>query len=192
MPNADTTAAREFHNRTAHSYQSVRSSGHDLDWDTKPLLYKIYVDLPETELPRDFDPLAADTLLAPDDPHRADFESLMNAFGNLPPRNDTSEEAVAIRYRDKEAHKRLMILAYASIMPAAVARLPGVLPLGPFGFFGLAYLFAFFGMAYDVISRRRIHPVYVWGGLLLVASVPGRLMLSGTSAWLAFAEAITR
>lgn len=100
--------------------------------------------------------------------------------------------AAVLQRRNKEAHKRLMILAYASIMPAAVARLPGVLPLGPFGFFGLAFLFAFAGMMYDVISRRRIHPVYVWGGLLLVASVPGRLMLSGTAAWLAFAEAITR
>jgi hypothetical protein len=36
--------------------------------------------------------------------------------------------------RRKEAHKRLMLLAYVSIMPAAVARLPGVLSLGPMGF----------------------------------------------------------
>jgi (1->4)-alpha-D-glucan 1-alpha-D-glucosylmutase len=47
--------------------------------------------------------------LAPDDAHRADFESLLNAFGNLPPRNDTSEDAVAVRYRDKEAHKRRLV-----------------------------------------------------------------------------------
>jgi (1->4)-alpha-D-glucan 1-alpha-D-glucosylmutase len=45
-------------------------------------------------------------LLAADDPHRGDFESLMNAFGNLPSRSDTSEQARAVRYRDKEAHKR--------------------------------------------------------------------------------------
>src|SRR5678815_5017585 len=30
--------------------------------------------------------------LSPDDAHRADFESLLNAFGNLPARNDTSED----------------------------------------------------------------------------------------------------
>ena len=59
-------AAREFHDQTAHSYQSIRSSGHELDWDTKPLLYKIYPDLPEIELPRDFAPLAVDTLSALD------------------------------------------------------------------------------------------------------------------------------
>lgn len=49
--------------------------------------------------------LPADWLPA-DDAHRADFESLLNAFGNLPLRSDTSEEARAVRYRDKEAHKR--------------------------------------------------------------------------------------
>jgi len=70
LRNAETEVAREFHDRTAHSYQSVRSSGHQLDWDTKPLLYKIYPDLPEVELPRDFDPLAIDTL-AGLDPGRA-------------------------------------------------------------------------------------------------------------------------
>src|SRR5262245_48271427 len=43
--------------------------------------------------------------------------------------------------RDREAHKRLMLLAYVSLMAAAVARLPGVLPLGPLAFYGLAFLF---------------------------------------------------
>ena len=48
--------------------------------------------------------------------------------------------ALAMR-RDKEAHKRLMMLAYVSIVAAAIARLPGILPLGPLAFFGLAFLF---------------------------------------------------
>jgi Na+/H+ antiporter NhaD/arsenite permease-like protein len=39
--------------------------------------------------------------------------------------------AAMLKRRDKETHKRLMLLAYASIITAAVARLPGVLPLGP-------------------------------------------------------------
>ena len=62
------------------------------------------------EYPRIFaqTPIPA-TLLAPDDPHRADFESLLNAFANLPPRSDTSEDSIAIRYRDKEAHKRRLV-----------------------------------------------------------------------------------
>ncbi len=36
-----------------------------------------------------------------------------------------------VKKRHKESHKRLMLLAYISIVVAAVARLPGVLPLGP-------------------------------------------------------------
>lgn len=90
--------------------------------------------------------------------------------------------------RNKEAHKRLMLLAYISIVVAAVARLPGVLPLGPFGFFGFTCVFLLLGIVYDGMSRRRVHPVYIWGGLFFVMSVPLRLMLSGTPAWRAFAD----
>jgi hypothetical protein len=36
-----------------------------------------------------------------------------------------------VKRRDKESHKRLMLLAYISIVVAAVARLPGMLNLGP-------------------------------------------------------------
>ena len=96
--------------------------------------------------------------------------------------------AAIVARRNKEAHKRLMLLAYVAIMIAPVARLPGVLPLGPLGFFGLTLLFVLLGVAYDLISRRRVHKVYVWGGLLLAASMPGRLVLSGTGAWRVFAE----
>jgi len=94
--------------------------------------------------------------------------------------------------RNREAHKRLMLLAYLSIMAAAVARLPGMLPHGPLVFFGVTFLFLVAAIVYDVISRRRVHAVYVWGGGLLVASVPLRLMLSGTAAWRSFAELLTR
>jgi hypothetical protein len=85
--------------------------------------------------------------------------------------------------RNKETHKRLMLLAYISILTAAVARLPHVLPLGPPVFFGLTFIFLLAAVVYDVVTRRRIHPVYVWGGTMLVLSVPLRLMISGTAAW---------
>lgn len=100
--------------------------------------------------------------------------------------------AALLARRNREAHKRLMLLAYTSIMAAATARIPGVLPYGPFVFFGLALLFAAAGVVYDLATRRRVHPVYLWGGALLAASVPLRLMLSGTPAWRAFAEFLVR
>ena len=39
-----------------------------------------------------------------------------------------------------------------------------------------------------LLTRRRVHPAYVWGGLLVIGSQPLRLALSGTAAWLAFAD----
>ena len=46
-------AARAYHAATKHSVRSVRSSGHSLDWETKPLLYKIYPTLEPIRLPQD-------------------------------------------------------------------------------------------------------------------------------------------
>ena len=57
--NRDTAAARRYHAETAHSPQSVRSSGHTLDWDLKPSPFKIYPDLAPLALDRDLEPLLA-------------------------------------------------------------------------------------------------------------------------------------
>ncbi len=100
--------------------------------------------------------------------------------------------AALIGRRDKEAHKRLMLLAYVSIVTAAVARLPGVLPLGPPAFFGLSFLFVIAAGIYDFLTRGRVHRVYLWGGAFILVSVPARLAISSTAAWRALAEILTR
>jgi uncharacterized membrane protein YozB (DUF420 family) len=87
-----------------------------------------------------------------------------------------------------EAHKRLMLLAYVCIVVAAVARLPGVLALGPMMFFSLAFLLVVAGAVYDRASHGRVHPVYVWGGTLLAISVPVRLMIARTEPWKRLAQ----
>lgn len=97
-----------------------------------------------------------------------------------------------IRRRDREAHKRLMLLAYISIVTAAVARLPGVLSLGPPAFFGLSFLFVIAAGIYDFVTRGRVHRVYLWGGAFILISVPVRLAISSTAAWRAVAEMLTR
>jgi len=94
--------------------------------------------------------------------------------------------------RDKEKHKRLMLMAYVSIIVAAVARIPGVISLGPAGFFGLTFIFVLIGIGYDWFSRGRIHPVYLWGGGIFLASIPIRLMVAGTAPWHRFAEYLIR
>ena len=62
--NRETRVAHEYHERTAHSPASVRTSTHSLDWDVKPFPFKVYTDLPPLALPREVGPLAIDTLAA--------------------------------------------------------------------------------------------------------------------------------
>lgn len=47
-------------------------------------------------------------------------------------------------------------------------------------------------MAYDRISRGRIHPAYRWGAPIVALSVPLRLAISGTEAWRSFAHWLTQ
>jgi SagB-type dehydrogenase family enzyme len=56
--------AREFHDATAHTPYSIRTSGHTLEWDIKPFPFKIYPAAPAITLPRMVDQLAPDTLAA--------------------------------------------------------------------------------------------------------------------------------
>ncbi len=95
--------------------------------------------------------------------------------------------------RRMEAHKRLMTLAMISLLAAPIARIHfPLLPPGPPTFFGLADLFILALLVYDLVTRRKIHPATIWGGLLVVASQPLRLIIAGTPAWLTFAGWITR
>jgi hypothetical protein len=93
---------------------------------------------------------------------------------------------LALRRR-LETHKRLMTLATIALLAAPLARIPPVFRAGPPAFFGLSDLFIVAMLVYDVATRRRPHPATVWGGLLVVASQPLRLIISGTAAWTAFA-----
>ncbi len=125
------------------------------------------------EYPRIFAPFAAvlDERLPIDDPDRADFESLMAAFGHLPSRSDTLEESVLIRYRDKEAHKRRLTRLIERSEPIrryvedAVIRLNGTVG-EPESFDGLdgllevqAYRLAYWRVAVDEINYRRFFDV---------------------------------
>jgi SagB-type dehydrogenase family enzyme len=54
MPNQDLDATWKYHNGTKHSYLSLRAHPHFLDWENKPLLFKIYPTLEVTRLPKEF------------------------------------------------------------------------------------------------------------------------------------------
>jgi SagB-type dehydrogenase family enzyme len=53
MPNRDLDATWKYHNATKHSYASVRTNPHSLDWENKPLPFKIYPTLEVTRLPQE-------------------------------------------------------------------------------------------------------------------------------------------
>jgi (1->4)-alpha-D-glucan 1-alpha-D-glucosylmutase len=109
--------------------------------------------------------------LAPEDPDRADFESLLTAFEHLPPRDALEESEIAIRMRDKEAHKRRLVrliersTAILRHIEGAVERINGKAGV-PASFDALeslldaqAYRLAYWRVAVDEINYRRFFDV---------------------------------
>jgi hypothetical protein len=90
--------------------------------------------------------------------------------------------------RRGDYHKRLMVLAFAGMLTAAVARIPGngniLLD------FSETLLFCAGCIAWDTWRERRVHPAFAWGFAVVAVSWPLRLWLSGTAAWQAFAAAL--
>jgi uncharacterized membrane protein YozB (DUF420 family) len=93
-----------------------------------------------------------------------------------------------IRRHNSQSHKRWMLLATLNIITAAIARWPVVEGLGPLAFFGLTDLFIVALVIWDLRTRGKLHPVTLWGGLIMIISQPLRIIVSGTAAWLAFAQ----
>jgi SagB-type dehydrogenase family enzyme len=56
--------ARAYHTATKHSWASVRSDRHALDWANKPFLFKVYPEAPAVPLPRAVPPPALPALEA--------------------------------------------------------------------------------------------------------------------------------
>jgi hypothetical protein len=93
-----------------------------------------------------------------------------------------------LQRHNAQSHKRWMLLATLNLITAAIARWPIVETLGPLAYFGLTDLFVVVLAIWDFRSRGKLHPVTLWGGLLMIVSQPLRLVVSGTDAWLSFAQ----
>jgi hypothetical protein len=97
--------------------------------------------------------------------------------------------AAAIVYRARpQTHKRLMLLATINLLDAPIARWPGA--PGPTAVYVLVDLFIVGGMLYDLVTRRRVDPAYVWGGAIVVGSQFLREVVGQTAVWQAFARAL--
>ena len=90
--------------------------------------------------------------------------------------------------RQPEIHCRLILLSTAILVTPAISRLPFV--PNPMVSTILSGLFVVAGMVHDWRSGRRVHPIYICGGLALVASGPLRFALAQTSVWQAIARSL--
>ena len=97
--------------------------------------------------------------------------------------------AVALLQRNNaQSHKRWMLIATLNLITAAIARWPVVADLGPLAYFALTDLFVVALAIWDFRSMGKLHRATLVGGLLLIISQPLRLAISGTAAWLTFAD----
>ena len=93
--------------------------------------------------------------------------------------------------RNTAAHKRLMLLATISLLAAGFGRGLGQIHMaGMTTFFLCTATFVAVVVAYDLISRGRIHPATLWGGLIVAAFKPALYAFSATPMWMAFANAL--
>lgn len=102
---------------------------------------------------------------------------------------------LALYFRRKlDVHKRLMLLAAINLLTPAIARIPldFIVNGGPLAFFGLTDLCLLACVAFDTIKHRRLHPVFLWGSIFLIAMQPLRLLLAGTNAWVNLAAVLVR
>ena len=94
--------------------------------------------------------------------------------------------------RRRETHRRLMLLATIAILIPAFARFRWLGIGGPaVGVAGTCLLVLAF-MVWDRRVHGRIHPALLWGGGLLVLSLPARLALARSETWVEIARWLTR
>jgi hypothetical protein len=86
-----------------------------------------------------------------------------------------------IRRRDREAHRRLMVLAAVALIFPGAARF--ALPAGPLAILGVWLLPLIAAMLHDQYVHRRVHRVYWIGAGVLVAGF-SRVALMEAEPWL--------
>ena len=96
-----------------------------------------------------------------------------------------------LNLQNPEAHKRLILLATLSILPAAFGRIIGIYGLSlPLGFI-LQESILILGIIYDLFTRRKIHPAYIFGGTAVLIVHFTRFPLGETQWWISFAHWLT-
>lgn len=89
--------------------------------------------------------------------------------------------------RQPEVHRRLMLLGTICLMTPALSRILGGNAIGA-SFLTVGFVVV--AMIHDWVSRRRVHPVFVIGGVILLVAGPLRAAIADTPAWLTIARMI--
>jgi ABC-type sulfate transport system permease component len=100
--------------------------------------------------------------------------------------------ALALR-KKREWHKRLMLLATMALLLPAAGRFDNLImvPLGlPRAVLGMYLTIGFVAWAWlhDWRKLHRVHPAFVYGGLLLIVSVPLRKWIGMQDWWTPIAQ----
>jgi hypothetical protein len=94
----------------------------------------------------------------------------------------------------RETHRRLMLLALLSVLPPAIARIPQSLDVlraaSLFLAIGVEALLVIACVLRDVRVHRRLHPVWILGGIPAVGCLPLALAVSHTAWWQRFAAGL--
>ena len=139
--NADIRAAVTYHEATKHSQRSLEANPHFLDWETKPLGFKIYRDLETIPLVQDASPSDVSALEAvavlPRGPHVASDEERIPSLATL---SRVLYLAAGITKRKRHAGGEILFRAYPNTgalyhidLYLVTGELPG-LPAGVYHF----------------------------------------------------------
>jgi hypothetical protein len=99
--------------------------------------------------------------------------------------------AAILNRRDRERHKRLLLLATISVIGPAWLRFRHILPAvgDPFVFFSLlGDGLLLVAMAHDWRSRGRVHPTYLWVGAFMIAVHLAELFFNQSQPWMTAAR----
>ncbi|MCC6318116.1 MAG: hypothetical protein IT361_10535 [Gemmatimonadaceae bacterium] len=89
--------------------------------------------------------------------------------------------------RNTDAHKRLMVGAYACLLVATLSRITAVSAMGPAAPVLGSFLPIAAGMVFDLRVHGRVHRAYLWGFAVLLASGV-RVPIGESAAWRSFAS----
>jgi hypothetical protein len=87
--------------------------------------------------------------------------------------------------RQPDIHRRFILLGTISLLTPAISRM--VDKRSVLAMF-LTVGFVVVAMIHDWLSRRRVHPVYIFGGVILLISGPLRGAIGNSAAWNSFAR----